>query len=101
MDTAKLIEKLLEIEVSVGRVNTLAVQAMLRDAEDIALSMDYQLIQLLEENELLKQQMERIKRSSLHRLSKPSISDAELEAMDGSKAERSRLKQDIDPFTIN
>jgi hypothetical protein len=79
MNTAKLLERLLEAEGAVGKMNPLAVQALLRDAEDIAIGIQRQFIELLEENERMRRQQRTHVRKSVHPLSDPRW---EIEAAD-------------------
>jgi hypothetical protein len=73
------LERLLEAEGAVGKMNPLAVQALLRDAEDIAIGIQRQFIELLEENERMRRQQRTHVRKSVHPLSDPRW---EIEAAD-------------------
>lgn len=57
MNTAVLLQKLLEIEISVGKIDALAVRAMLRDVEDLILDMERRVVEMMVENGRLRAEL--------------------------------------------
>ena len=65
MLTSSLLEKLLEIERRVGSTDPLQLRAMLMEAEADVLSVQAEMIGLLQESARLREQYERCSRSAL------------------------------------
>jgi hypothetical protein len=65
MLTSLLLEKLLQIERSLGHVETTTLRGLLMDAEAEALRMQGEMIQVMQDMELLRGQYERCTRSAL------------------------------------
>lgn len=65
MPTTKLLEKLLEIERSLGRTDDLSLRAMLMEAQTEVLRVQAEVIQVLEDMQSLREQQERCAGSAL------------------------------------
>jgi hypothetical protein len=59
MPTTKLLEKLLEIERSLGHEDSLTIRAMLMDAQDELMRVEAAIIRVMEDMQQLRQQQER------------------------------------------
>jgi hypothetical protein len=64
MNTAHLIAKLLEIEQAIGKIEPARVRGMVFEAEESVLQIEQQMIDILIENESLRQRMENCRPSS-------------------------------------
>jgi hypothetical protein len=58
MNTAHLIAQLLEIEQAIGKVDPARIRGMVFEAEESILQIEQQMIDILIENESLRQRME-------------------------------------------
>jgi hypothetical protein len=65
MPTTKLLEKLLEIERSVGRMDNLTIRSMLMEAQNEVLRVQADVIEVLEDMKELQERHERVAASSL------------------------------------
>lgn len=75
MNTADLIEKLLEIERTIENENPNTVRALVMAAEESVLFIEQEMIETLRENELLRQRMETFRRASLAALADTRITE--------------------------
>jgi hypothetical protein len=71
MPTSKLLEKLLEIERSLGHADHLSIRAMVMDAQVEALRVQADVIQVLEDMTVLREQQERLPAAVSARAEKP------------------------------
>jgi hypothetical protein len=101
MRTDKLIECLLQIEGLIGKADGLALQGMLRNAEDFAITMQRKYIELLEENERLTRLQGIQVKTQLDRLSFPPVSEAEAKAMELSRRIIGNATKSSGSLTIN
>ena len=67
MKAAEVIAKLLQIERAVGRVDPTSIRLFVHEIQDGVLQLERLLIATLEENEALRERMERCEQSRLHR----------------------------------
>lgn len=91
MNAATLIETLTELERALEGAPT-PIRSIVVDAQECALGMQHLIVELLRENDSLRQRIENADRSSLFRLSQPRISEDRAEEMGRSRSISSRAK---------